>query len=121
MSKMLEQPNVSEYMNMAHAFDSMQERDLEHWRQSAETRMSQLGGIAALARNPVHVKLILQQSIAANMLNDKFGKSYSVADFDEHGNGYMRQPEARDVAVKQRPLPSYVLAEDSEIENGMSL
>lgn len=117
MNKMLEQPKVSEYMEMAHAFDSMHERELEHWRQAAEMQMSRLGGINALSRNPVHVKLILQQSIAANLLNDKFGKSYLVADFDENGGAYMRESEVRSESLKSRPLPSYALAEESGIDD----
>lgn len=108
-----------DYLDMAHAFDSMTRLELEHWRMAAENRIADVGGMEAVSKNAEYVKCVLQQSIAANLLNDKYGKSYDVADFDEHGNVYMRQPEPK--AVSERPLPSYSLIAESAVEDELQM
>lgn len=108
-----------DYLNMAHAFDSMTISELEHWRMAAEDRIAAVGGVEFVSKNAAYVGCVLQQSIAANLLNDKYGKSYDVADFDEHGNVYMRQPEPK--ALSERPLPSYSLLAEAVVEDELQM
>lgn len=125
MSRTLQNADISKYMDMANAFESMNERELEMWRQNAERSIQQAGLYQDMT--PVlkgrWMKCVLQQSISANLLNEKYGKSYAVADFDESCNVVMREPDKRLYADKSaRPLPSYSGSEDvADFDTGISL
>lgn len=116
MSKTLQKLNVTEYIDMAHRFDNVSQTDLEQMRQSSEVALRHESGVNKVAA-------ALKQSIAANSLNERFGKSYPVADFDEHGQVFMRQNEGTEAVSRSsnRRLPSCMMEESAEMDNGFSL
>lgn len=108
MSKVL-QASANVWMTSSERYERLNEDALEQMREHGELLLHR-------SDRKLQVTGAFEQAIASKLLNQKYEKSYPVADFNETGEIYMRDRES--VSKMERALPDVKMPEN-DVQDGL--